>query len=83
VIKLILCSQVHLSQLLDKKLMICTHLSGNTPQWSWPTTLRPLMASVLALSPSVRMSVHRWLLRVPASLASVSLVTPAGCGHRP
>lgn len=54
------------------------HLSGNTPQRSWPTTLRPLIASDLALSPSVRMSVHSRLLRVPASLASDSLVMPLG-----
>lgn len=46
------------------------------PQWSWPTTLRPLIANVLAESPSVRMSVQRWLFLVPASLASVSLPIP-------
>lgn len=54
-----------------------SHLSGKTPQWSWPTTLRPLMARDLAESPSVRIRVHMWLLRVPASLASDSLATPA------
>lgn len=35
------------------------------------------MASALAESPSVRMRVHFWLLRVPASLASSSLAMPA------
>ena len=39
------------------------------------------MASDLALSPSVRMSVHRWLLRVPASLASSSLGMPVIYGR--
>ncbi len=57
-----------------------THLSGKTPKRSLPTTLRPLMASDLAESPSVRISVHVWLLRPPASLASSSLGMPGVAG---
>jgi hypothetical protein len=53
-----------------------THRSGNTPYLSCPTTDSPAMANDLALSPSVRISVHSWLVRVPASLASLSLVMP-------
>ena len=39
-------------------------------------TLRPATASVLAESPSVRMSVQSMEFLVPASLASSSLLTP-------
>ena len=50
--------------------------SGNTPYWSLPTTLKPLTASVLAESPSVRISVHCLEFLPPASLASSSLGMP-------
>lgn len=50
--------------------------SGNTPKWSLPTTLRPLTANVFAESPSVKMSVHCFEFRPPASLASSSLGIP-------
>ena len=49
--------------------------SGKTPYRWRPTTLRPATADALALSPSVRMSVHWPLLAVPAHSASSSLGT--------
>jgi len=50
--------------------------SGKTPKLSRPTTPSPATASALAESPSVSISMHGDALRVPALLASASLVTP-------
>lgn len=51
--------------------------NGNTPYRSRPTTPKPATASVLAESPSVRMSVQSSDFVVPAQFASSSLGTPA------
>ena len=48
-------------------------LRGYTPNFSDPMTLSPLMANVLAESPSVRIKVHCADLALPAHLASSSL----------
>ena len=53
------------------------YLSGKTPNLSRPATLRPPTTRDLAESPSVRISVHSSECLPPASLASISLVTPA------
>jgi len=50
--------------------------SGNTPYLSLPTTPRPETASVLAESPSVRISVQSNEFLVPASFASSNFGTP-------
>mmetsp|Transcript_13089 Transcript_13089/g.34634 ORF Transcript_13089/g.34634 Transcript_13089/m.34634 type:complete len:219 (+) Transcript_13089:2074-2730(+) len=50
--------------------------SGNTPNLSLPTTLRPATAKALAESPSVRISVHSLEFLPPASFASSSFGTP-------
>ena len=51
-------------------------LSGNTPYRSRPTTLSPLTASALALSPSVKIRVQCWEFLPPASFASSSFGIP-------
>mmetsp|Transcript_726 Transcript_726/g.1935 ORF Transcript_726/g.1935 Transcript_726/m.1935 type:complete len:226 (+) Transcript_726:2300-2977(+) len=50
---------------------------GNTPYLSRPTTARPATAKALALSPSVKMSVHSLACLPPASLASSSFGIPS------
>ena len=50
--------------------------SGNTPQLSRPTTLRPAIASALALSPSVRMREQSFEREPPALFASSSFGMP-------
>lgn len=59
-----------------RKQIICIPLRGKTPNLSLPTTPSPATASVLAESPSVRMSVQLEESFVPASLASSNLGIP-------
>jgi hypothetical protein len=49
---------------------------GKTPKKSLPITSNPAIAKLLAESPYVKINVHFYEFRLPASLASSNFVIP-------